>query len=109
MASIRKRRRTACYPDPISSSALDGRRSVGQPRTPLGRPIAASAVGSADSEQSRPVIRWTCLMYHMISHGQEYLTQSMEEYEAQMKANILKTPRRKAAALGFQLSPLATE
>ena len=33
----------------------------------------------------------------------------MEEYEAQMKANMLKTLKRKAAAMGFQLSPLPTE
>ena len=34
--------------------------------------------------------------------------QSMEEYEAKMKANTLKALERKAAALGFQLSPLPT-
>ena len=45
----------------------------------------------------------------MLKYGQEYVTQSMEEYEAQMKANMLKTLKRKAAAMGFQLSPLPTE
>jgi hypothetical protein len=33
----------------------------------------------------------------------------MEEYEAKMKANLLKALRRKAAAMGFQLSPLPTQ
>ena len=49
-----------------------------------------------------------CLVYRMLKYGQEYVTQSMEEYEAKVQANILKSLKRKAAALGFQLSPLAT-
>jgi hypothetical protein len=32
----------------------------------------------------------------------------MEEYEAKMKANMLKALQRKAAAMGFQLNPLPT-
>jgi hypothetical protein len=43
-----------------------------------------------------------------VKYGQEYVTQSMEEYEAKMKANMLKVLSRKAAAMGFQLSPLPT-
>ena len=50
-----------------------------------------------------------CLVYRMLKYGQEYVTQSMEEYEAKVKANMLKTLKRKAAALGFQLSPLPTQ
>jgi hypothetical protein len=44
----------------------------------------------------------------MLKYGQEYVTQSREEYEAKVKANIFKSLKRKAAALGFQLSPLPT-
>jgi hypothetical protein len=33
----------------------------------------------------------------------------MEEYEAKMKAKMLDTLNRKAAAMGLQLSPLPTE
>ena len=44
----------------------------------------------------------------MLKYGEEYVTQSMEEYEAKMKENQLKSLSRKAAALGFQLSPMPT-
>ena len=33
----------------------------------------------------------------------------MEEYEAKVKANILKSLKRKAAAMGLQLNPLPTQ
>jgi hypothetical protein len=33
----------------------------------------------------------------------------MEEYEAKLKANMLKVLERKAAAMGFQLSPLPSK
>ena len=42
-------------------------------------------------------------------YGEEYVTQSMEEYEAKMKANQLKSLERKAAAMGFRLSPVASQ
>ena len=50
------------------------------------------------------------MVYRMLKYGQEYVIQSMEEYEAKMKANILKALARleEAAAMGFQLSPLPT-
>ena len=41
--------------------------------------------------------------------GKEYVTQSIEEYEAKVKAKVLKALKRKAAAMGFQLSPLPTQ
>ena len=50
-----------------------------------------------------------CLVYRMLKYGQEYVTQSMEEYEAKVKANMLKALKRKAAAMGFELSPLPTQ
>ena len=40
----------------------------------------------------------------MLKYGQEYVTQSIEEYEAKVKAKVLKVPKRKAAAMGFQLA-----
>ena len=45
----------------------------------------------------------------MLKYGQEYVTQSMEEYEAKVKANVLKWLQPEAAAMGFQLSPLPTQ
>jgi hypothetical protein len=41
----------------------------------------------------------------ILKYGQEYATQAMEEYEARM----LDTLKRKAAVMGFQLSPPPTE
>ena len=49
-----------------------------------------------------------CLVYRMLKYGQDYVTQSMDEYEAKMRANLVKSLRRKAAAMGFQLSPIST-
>ena len=43
----------------------------------------------------------------MLKYGQEYVTQSMEEYEAKVKANMLKALKRKAAALGFRTQSAA--
>ena len=40
------------------------------------------------------------------SYGEEYVPQSMEEYEAKIKAKMFDTPKREAAAMGFQLSPI---
>ena len=37
--------------------------------------------------------KMACLVYRMLKYGQEYVIQSMEEYEAKMKANILKRQR----------------
>ena len=51
----------------------------------------------------------TCLVYRMLKYGEEYVTQSMEEYEAKIKAKMLDTPKRKATAMGFQLSPMPTQ
>jgi hypothetical protein len=50
-----------------------------------------------------------CLVYRMLKHGEEYVTQSMEEYEAKIKANLLRALERKAKAMGFQLSPITTQ
>jgi len=90
---------------------------------------AGRAVGGQDNDAVGPVLppdpqsdRWTGnsqgdraqvgmfgLQDACSSTAKEYVTQSMEEYEAQMKAKMLDTLKRKAAAMGFQLSPLPTE
>jgi hypothetical protein len=35
-------------------------------------------------------------------YGRDYVTQSMEEYQARLKANVLNVVQRKAAAIGLQ-------
>jgi transposase len=85
-------------------------RSVGKAMTPLGlfyRRIR-SRIGGLGAVKAT-AHKLACLVYRMLKYGQEYVTQSMEEYEAKVKANILKSLKRKAAVLGFQLSPLPTQ
>jgi transposase len=85
-------------------------RSVGRTMTPLGlfyRRIR-SRIGGLGAVKAT-AHKLACLVYRMLKYGQEYVIQSMEEYEAKLKAKMLDTLKRKAAAMGFQLSPLATE
>jgi len=85
-------------------------QSVGQTMTPMGlfyRRIR-SRIGGLGAVKAT-AHKFACLVYRMLKYGQEYVTQSMEEYEAKAKANMLKALKRKAAAMGFQLSPLPTQ
>ena len=82
-------------------------QSVGRTMTPLGlfyRRIR-SRIGGLGAVKAT-AHKLACLVYRMLKYGQEYVVQSMEEYEAKMKDNMLKALKRKAAAMGFQLSPL---
>jgi hypothetical protein len=84
-------------------------RSVGRTMTPLGlfyRRIR-SRIGGLGAVKAT-AHKLACLVYRMLKYGQEYVVQSMEEYETKMKENQLKSLSRKAAALGFQLSPMPT-
>ena len=84
-------------------------QSVGKTMTPLGmfyRRIS-SRIGGLGAVKAT-AHKLACLVYRMLKHGEEYVTQSMEEYEAKIKANLMRALQRKAAAMGFQLSPIAT-
>ena len=84
-------------------------RSVGKTMTPLGlfyRRIR-SRIGGLGAVKAT-AHKLACLVYRMLKYGQEYVVQSMEEYEAKVKANALKVLQRKAAAMGFQLTPSPT-
>jgi transposase len=48
------------------------------------------------------------LIYRMVRHGTEYVATSLEEYEARMRAKLMASLQKKAAALGYQLTPKAT-
>jgi transposase len=85
-------------------------RSVGRTMTPLGsfyRRIR-SRIGGLGAVKAT-AHKLACLVYRMLKYGQDYVTQSMKEYEAKIKANMFKVLERKAAALGFQLSPLPSQ
>jgi transposase len=84
-------------------------RSVGKTMTPLGlfyRRIR-SRIGGLGAVKAT-AHKLACLVYRMLKYGQEYVAQSMEEYEAKMKANMFKVLQRKAAAMGFELTPIPT-
>ncbi len=85
-------------------------QSVGRTMTPLGlfyRRIR-SRIGGLGAIKAT-AHKLACLVYRMLKYGQEYVTQSMEDYEAKVKDNMFKALKRKAAAMGFQLSPLPTQ
>jgi transposase len=85
-------------------------RSAGKTTTPLGlfyRRIR-SRIGGLGAVKAT-AHKLACLIYRMLKYGQEYVVQSMEQYEAKVKDNMLKVLQRKAAAMGFQLSPFPTK
>jgi transposase len=84
-------------------------RSAGKTNTPLGlfyRRIRSRIGGLGAAKATAHKL--ACLVYRMLKHGQEYVTKSMAEYEAKINANMLKALTRKAAAMGFGLTPLPT-
>jgi transposase len=84
-------------------------RSAGKTMTPLGmfyRRIR-SRIGGLGAVKAT-AHKLACLVYRMLKYGQEYVTKSMEEYAAQMNANALKALKRKAKAMGFELTPMPT-
>jgi transposase len=84
-------------------------QSAGRTMTPLGmyyRRIR-SRIGGLGAVKAT-AHKLACLIYRMLKHGEEYVVQSMDEYEVKMKANTLRALQRKAAAMGFQLSPMPT-
>ena len=56
-----------------------------------------------------PAHKLACLVYRMLKYGEEYVTQSMEDYEPKLKANLFKALNRKATAMGYQLVPLPSD
>ena len=82
-------------------------RSAGKTTTPLGlfyRRIRSRTGGLGAVKATAHKL--ACLIYRMLKYGQEYVVQSMEEYEAKINANLFKVLQRKAAAMGFQLTPI---
>jgi transposase len=106
----RKRRGHRKATSPVTIALRLAARAAGKTNTPLGmfyRRIR-SRIGGRGAVKAT-AHKLACLIYRMLKHGQEYVVRSMEEYEAKMKANLLKSLQRKAAAMGFQLAPIATQ
>jgi transposase len=49
------------------------------------------------------------LIYRMLKHGTEYVAHALTEYEAKLKAQVIKSLRKKAKALGMELMPKVQE
>jgi transposase len=84
-------------------------RSAGKTSTPLGafyRRIR-SRIGGLGAVKAT-AHKLACLIYRMLKYGQEYVSQSMAEYEAKINENLVQSLKRKAAAMGFDLVPRST-
>jgi transposase len=84
-------------------------QSVGRTMTPLGqfyRRIRSRIGGlGAIKATAHKLAR---LVYRMLKYGEEYVTQSMAEYDAKMQAKLFDSLKRKAAQMGFELIPKPT-
>ena len=82
-------------------------RSVGKTNSPLGsfyRRIRSRIGGlGAVKATAHKLAR---LIYRMLKYGEDYVIQSMEDYEAKIKANTFQALQRKAMAMGYLLCPL---
>jgi transposase len=83
-----------------------GAQSVGRTKTPLGmfyRRIKSRSGGrGACTATAHKLAR---LVYRMLKYGRAYAKQGMDEYAAKMRADAERSLRKKAAALGFDLTP----
>jgi transposase len=106
----KKRRGRRKSTNRASIALRNAARAAGKTMTPLGhfyRRIRSRIGGLGAAKATAHKL--ACLVYRMLKYGEEYVTQSMEEYEAQINAKMLNTLKRKAAAMGFQLSPLPAQ
>jgi transposase len=47
------------------------------------------------------------MVYYMLTRGEEYVDQGRERYEEQQRQRSISVLKRRAAALGFQVAPIA--
>jgi hypothetical protein len=47
------------------------------------------------------------MVYYMLTRGEEYVDQGRERYEEQQRQRSISALKRRAAALGFQVAPIA--
>ena len=85
-------------------------QSVGRTQTPLGlfyRRIKSRIGGmGACTATAHKLAR---LVYRVLKYGRDYVKQGMDEYAAKMRASAERSLRKKAAALGFELTPRTAE
>jgi hypothetical protein len=94
-------------------------QSVGRTQTPLGlfyrriksRIGGMGACTATAHKLARLVYRVLKygLVYRVLKYGRDYVKQGMDEYAAKMRASAERSLRKKAAALGFELTPRTAE
>jgi len=81
-------------------------QAVGRTKTPLGmfyRRIKSRIGGmGACTATAHKLAR---LVYRMLKYGRDYVKHGMDEYAAKMKTHAERMLRKKAAALGYELTP----
>jgi transposase len=81
-------------------------QSAGRTQTPLGmfyRRVKSRIGGmGACTATAHKLAR---LVYRMLKYGRDHVQQGMDEYAAKMRANAERALRKRAAALGFELTP----
>ncbi len=81
-------------------------QAVGRTMTPLGvfyRRIKGRIGGmGACTATAHKLAR---LLYRTLKHGRDYVQQGTDEYAAKMRADAERLLRKKAAALGLELTP----
>jgi transposase len=83
-------------------------QAVGRTQTPLGlfyRRIKSRIGGRGACTATAPKL--ARLVYRMLKYGRACVKQGVDEYAAKMQANAERSLRKKAAALGFELTPRA--
>lgn len=82
-------------------------RAAGKTNTPLGQFYRRirSRIGGLGAVKAT-ARKLACLVYRMLKYGQDYVVQSLAEYEAKVQENVLRSLKRKATALGFELVPM---
>src|SRR5262245_57239937 len=83
-------------------------QALGRTRAPLGlfyRRIKSRLGGKGAITATAHKL--ACLVYRMLKDGTDYVKRSLEEYERKVRQQLERALRRKAAALGYQLVPVA--
>ncbi len=83
-------------------------QAVGRTQTPLGQFYRRikSRIGGKGAVTAT-AHKLAGLVYRMLKYGTEYVRQSLAEYDQKMRRQLERSLQRKAAALGYQLVPVA--
>ena len=69
--------------------------------------LCAAAIDSAPTAITATALKLARLIYSMLRYGQEYVDAGAEYYESQFQHWAVRSAKRRAAQLGYQLVPLS--